>query len=135
VQNQNASQNQGAPLKPSAPWHKTIEEWRHYCHPYTSLFDHFGAVQFGLSGGSLCLFNRGCGFPNAALPGNAAFPSTPIGTLVGRIGADDGFTFAVGRWKVFTAPNNGTLRLAMNDTDYGDNAGFVTVQIMIEHPK
>jgi len=66
---------------------------------------------------------------------NAALPSAVIGTLIGKIGAEDGYLFSVGRWKVLTSPVNGTLHLSMNDTNYGDNSGFITVQIMVDRPK
>ena len=63
---------------------------------------------------------------------DAPLPSVPIGTLIARMGGDDAHTFSVGRWSVLTAPTQGTLYLAMNDNVYGDNAGFITVQIVVE---
>jgi hypothetical protein len=63
---------------------------------------------------------------------DAQLPSAPIGTLIARMGEDDAHTFSVGRWSVLTAPAGGILYLAMNDNVYGDNDGFVTVQIVIE---
>lgn len=64
---------------------------------------------------------------------NAVLPSVSIGTLIGKIG-DDGQIFRLGRWSVLTSPAEGMLYLSMNDLYdyYDDNAGFVTVQIMVE---
>jgi hypothetical protein len=59
-------------------------------------------------------------------------PSAYAGTLIGKIGEDEGHVFPVGRWGIVTAPAAGSLYLAMNDSDYDDNAGFVTVQIVVE---
>ncbi len=69
------------------------------------------------------------------LQANAPLPSAPVGTLIGRIGEDGSPVFSVGRWGVYQAPVGGKLYLAMNDNGYGDNAGFITVQIMVEHPE
>jgi hypothetical protein len=55
-------------------------------------------------------------------------PSASLGSLIGRIG-EDGDPFLVGRWRTFTAPAEGALYLAMNDGDYDDNAGYITVMI------
>jgi hypothetical protein len=60
-------------------------------------------------------------------------PSVPVGTLIVRMGEDDAHMLSVGRWSVLTAPAEGTLYLAMNDNNYEDNAGFITVQIVVEH--
>lgn len=62
----------------------------------------------------------------------AELPSVAVGALIGRIGGDDGYLFPVGRWGVLVFPVQGTLYLAMNDHRYEDNAGFITVQIMVE---
>jgi hypothetical protein len=59
-------------------------------------------------------------------------PSSYVGTLVGRIGENNDRIFPVGRWNEFTADTEGTLYLAMNDIDHQDNAGAITVQIMVE---
>ena len=63
---------------------------------------------------------------------NAPLPSAIIGTLIGRVGEDEGDVFSVGRWGVLTSQSEGALYLAMNDNNYGDNAGFITVQIMVK---
>ncbi len=55
-------------------------------------------------------------------------PSASLGSLIGRIG-EDGEPFLVERWRTFTATAEGTLYLAMNDGDYNDNAGYITVMI------
>jgi hypothetical protein len=73
------------------------------------------------------------GYAGLALQAGAALPSALVGTLIARIGDDSGSVFSVGRWSVLTAPAAGTLYLAMNDNIYEDNAGFITVQIMVEH--
>jgi hypothetical protein len=75
----------------------------------------------------------GNGNAGVGLHENAPLPSAVIGTLIGRVGEDDGDIFSVGRWSVLTSSSEGILYLAMNDNDYGDNAGFITVQIMVEH--
>jgi len=56
-------------------------------------------------------------------------PLANTGALIGKIGEN---LFLVGRWSVLTAPAGGTLYLAMNDDNYEDNAGLITVQIMVE---
>ncbi len=58
--------------------------------------------------------------------------TTVIGALIGKIGEDDSHVFPVGRWSTHTAQTDGPLYLAMNDGTYEDNAGLVTVQIMVE---
>jgi hypothetical protein len=70
-----------------------------------------------------------------SLQADAIIPSEPVGTLVGRVGEGSDQLFSVGRWKEFQAPAEGNLYLAMNDNGYGDNAGFITVQIMVEPAK
>jgi hypothetical protein len=72
------------------------------------------------------------GNAGVALQGDAALPSALVGTLLGRIGEGSDRVFAAGRWGVITAPAEGTLYLAMNDNNYEDNGGFITVQIMVE---
>ena len=72
------------------------------------------------------------GDANMDLNENAMLPSAFIGALIGRIGEEDGHVFSVGRWGMITSPSEGTLFLAMNDGYYEDNAGLITVQIMVE---
>ena len=73
------------------------------------------------------------GNADIVLQEDAVLPPALIGTLIGRIGQDDGHVFSVGRWGVHAAPVEGSLYLAMNDNNHEDNAGFITVQIMVEH--
>jgi len=72
------------------------------------------------------------GDPDESLQEDTVLPSAVPGTLIGRIGENDGQAFAVGRWHTFTSPANGTLYVAMNSSSYEDNAGFITVQIMVD---
>jgi hypothetical protein len=66
---------------------------------------------------------------------DAPLPSVAIGTLIGKVGEGNDLLFPVRRWGVVAAPAGGNLDLAMNDNGYSDNVGFITVQIMVEHPK
>jgi hypothetical protein len=72
------------------------------------------------------------GYANLGLQDDTTLPSAITGALIGRIGEEDGHAFSVGRWSVLAAPTKGTLYLAMNDNVYEDNAGFITVQIVVE---
>jgi hypothetical protein len=72
------------------------------------------------------------GYANLGVQDDTTLPSAITGALIGRIGEEDGHVFSVGRWSVLTAPAEGTLYLAMNDNNYEDNAGFITVQIVVE---
>jgi hypothetical protein len=75
------------------------------------------------------------GYAPAGLYENRTLPSVYAGVLIGRIGEDAQPLFPVGRWSTFTSQATGLLYLAMNDSDYGDNSGLITVRIMVEHPK
>ena len=59
-------------------------------------------------------------------------PNAPIGTLIGRIGEEDGSIFPIGRWSNFKAPADGTLYLSINDKNLQDNAGLIAVQIIVQ---
>jgi hypothetical protein len=62
-------------------------------------------------------------------------PSAPEGSLIGKIDEAGDNIFSVGRWGAIESPIAGTLYLAMNDGDYSDNNGFITVQIMVNPPE
>lgn len=59
--------------------------------------------------------------PNAPLPGSLA------GALIGRVG--NGQPFGIGNQTSFPAPGSGTLFLAVNDDQLGDNAGAFGVEL------
>jgi hypothetical protein len=61
----------------------------------------------------------------------APLPSVLIGSLVGKVG-EEGEPVFLGRWGTFTAQTDGVLYLVMNDNNYTDNAGRITVQIVVE---
>jgi hypothetical protein len=82
-------------------------------------------------GGEELLYDAN-GYAALGLQPDTSLPSAFIGALIGRIGEEDGHVFSVGRWGVITSPAEGTLFLAMNDGYYEDNAGFITVQIIVE---
>ncbi|MBI4422291.1 MAG: hypothetical protein HY554_01105, partial [Elusimicrobia bacterium] len=56
-------------------------------------------------------------------------PSLRIGSLVGRVGG--GQWFQIGVSTTFVAAQGGDLYLAMNDTNYEDNAGLISVDFGI----
>ncbi len=70
------------------------------------------------------------GQPIIGLQANTPLSTTVSGALIGKIGANR--PFAVGRWLEMTASDAGDLYLAMNDNNYGDNQGFITVEIVVE---
>lgn len=71
--------------------------------------------------------------------GTAVLPTSPWGTLVGRLGA--GNPFSVGKYQLnLVPPGTGRLYLIFNDgydptsqllTDFTDNSGFQTVRIIV----
>lgn len=74
---------------------------------------------------------NGSAYPG--LQADALLPTAPTGALIGQLTGPAGSqTFPVGRWSVVTATLTGTLSLAMNDNQYSDNGGFITVQIWVE---
>lgn len=70
------------------------------------------------------------GYTQLGLQANTPLSITVGGALIGRIGTNR--PFAVGRWLEMTASDAGDLNLAMNDNNYGDNQGFITVEIVVE---
>ncbi|MEK7743268.1 MAG: hypothetical protein AAB578_02680, partial [Elusimicrobiota bacterium] len=53
-----------------------------------------------------------------------------IGALMGRVGG--GSWFLIGSNKTFTAPQSGSLYLAMNDSTYDDNSGGISVNVAVQ---
>lgn len=72
------------------------------------------------------------GATDEALHESFTLPSVHPGVLIGRIGESNAPIFPVGRWSTFIAQTEGSLYLAMNDNEYNDNSGFITVQVMVE---
>ena len=59
-------------------------------------------------------------------------PTSPIGSLIGRIGESPEGVFSVGRLNTRTSLAGGLLYLAMNDYYTLDNLGAITVQVLVE---
>jgi len=74
--------------------------------------------------------NRGSGFREDRI-----LPLALGGALIGKVGEDDENALLVGRWSIITTSDEDQLYLAMNDSYYGDNSGFITVQIIVEHSR
>jgi len=72
------------------------------------------------------------GNPASGLRDYRTMASAVGGMLIGRIGGNEQ-PFTVGRWNTLSSPVAGHLYLAMNDSEYSDNKGSVTVQIIVEH--
>ncbi|MFH2203652.1 MAG: hypothetical protein ABIJ96_11090 [Elusimicrobiota bacterium] len=62
--------------------------------------------------------------------GSAPLPGQVLGALIGRIGFNNWFLVSTGT--AFTSNYSGDLYLAMNDDNYGDNYGAVSVEFGIQ---
>jgi hypothetical protein len=69
------------------------------------------------------------GNPNSPPADQRILSSAYGGALIGKVG-DEGDPFFIGRWYEITSEKEGTLYLAMNDSEYGDNNGIIVVQII-----
>ncbi|MGD8245729.1 MAG: hypothetical protein PVI63_11105, partial [Anaerolineae bacterium] len=58
-----------------------------------------------------------------------------VGALIGRIDTDRDNIFLVGRCGVHVSEANGKLQLRMNDKQVEDNAGSLTVHIIVLSPE
>ena len=75
------------------------------------------------------------GNQHGTLQQDANLPSAAIGSLIGRVGEGNDSAFLIGRWRTFQASSEGLLYLKMNDNAYEDNAGYITVQIIVQPPE
>jgi hypothetical protein len=74
------------------------------------------------------------GLSEAGLREDGPMPDAFGGQLIGRVGEQEDL-LALGRWHTFESPASGPLYLAMNDSDYDDNDGYITVQIIVEQDR
>lgn len=58
-------------------------------------------------------------------------PGIPHAALIGRIGEEGGNDFDVGRWKIIKPKQTGHLFLRMNDDEFEDNEGIISVQVFV----
>jgi hypothetical protein len=80
-------------------------------------------------------YHDGNGTTYFACDWEAPEPNASVGALIGRIDTDRDNIFLVGRCGVHVSEANGKLQLRMNDKQVEDNAGSLTVHIIVLSPE